>query len=82
MNTANESSLDPFTLARNMRQLRDEEQGRLRRMALRAQPAGKRLGSAMWWVWPTSWAAVLSVAYLASDALRDALNAALVHAGF
>lgn len=82
MTTANESSLDAFTFARNMRQLRDEERGRLRRMALRARPAQNRLKSVLWWVWPTSWAAVLSTVYFASDALRELLAGFLVNAGF
>ena len=39
MNAATHTSIDALTLARNMRQLRTEEYGRSRRMAIRRRPA-------------------------------------------
>ena len=78
-----ETTLDALTLARNMRQLRAEEKGRLRRMAIRRRLARRgRLGSARWWVWPTSWATVLSAFYFTADVWRDTLNIVLVNAGY
>lgn len=83
MNTATHTSIDALTLARNMRQLRAEEKGRLRRMAIRRRPARKgRLESALWWVWPTSWATVLSTVYFTTDVLRDTLDFVLANAGY
>ena len=83
MNAATETSLDALTLARNLRQLRAEEKGRRRRMAIRRRPARRgRLGSAHWWAWRTSWAAILSTVYFTTDVWRDTLDMVLVNAGF
>lgn len=83
MNAATHTSIDALTLARNMRQLRTEEYGRSRRMAIRRRPARKGgLGSALWWAWPTSWAAILSIVCFTTDLWRDTLNIVLVNAGF
>ena len=83
MNAATETSLDALTLARNMRQLRAEDKGRRRRMAIRRRPARRGgLGSDHWWVWPTSWAAILGTVYFATDVWQGTLYMVLVNAGF
>ena len=79
MNAATQTSTDTLTLARNIRQLRAEEIGRGRRMAIRRRPARKGgLGSTLWWAWPTSWAAILSTVYFTTDFWHDTLDIVLV----
>ncbi|MDP6574773.1 MAG: hypothetical protein QGI63_03650 [Rhodospirillales bacterium] len=83
MNAATETSLDALTLTRNARQLRAEDKGRRRRMAIRRRPARKGgLGSALWWVWPISWATILSTVCFATDVWQDTLYMVLVNAGY
>ncbi len=83
MNAATTTSLDALTLARNTRQLRAEDKGRRRRMAIRRRPARRgRLGSALWWVWPTSWAAILGTVCFTTDVWQDTLYMVLVNAGY
>ena len=83
MNAATETTLDGLSLARNMRQLRAEDKGRLRRMAIRRRPARRSgLASVLWWVGPISWATILGTVCFTTDVWQNTLNIVLVNAGY
>ena len=83
---ARTSTIDPDVLARGLQQLADEQEGRLRRIAIRNQrndlgwftswilrrpaPSGARF----WWLAPASWAVVFSVGFFVTDWFWDAFD--------
>ena len=81
------STIDPGVLARNLRQLADEQEGRLRRMTIRNQRNGrgwftswfrgglpKPSGGRLWWLAPASWAVVFSIGFFVTDQIWDAFG--------
>ena len=83
---ARTSTVDPDVLTRNLLQLADEQEGRLRRIAirnrrnnlgwfdswfqLRPAPGDVRF----WWLAPASWAVVFSIGFLVTDWFWDAFG--------
>ena len=67
-------------LAYNLWQLKEEEIGRERRMALRAQKFMKPLPKG-WWKRPVMWGIAFSVLFMARDAFASLLVELIVQVG-
>ena len=81
MNT--ENSLAFITVAHEPKDLGAGRRATPRPMIIQCRRLKKRrLGAAVWWLWPTTWAAGLTIAYLTTDILRDTVQVVLAHTGF
>lgn len=83
---ARTSTIDPEILARNLLQLADEKESRLRRIAIRSrrnklgwfdswfQFRPPRADVRYWWLAPASWAVVFSIGFFVTDWFWDAFG--------
>lgn len=79
---------DADQIARNLVQLAEEDRGRARRMALRAQSGGRSCLFAFgtvspnWWVSPLACSSLLAIGFLTRDWSWQILDHVLVQMGF
>lgn len=84
LSSARPAPLSFITVAHEPEDLGAGRHAMPRPMLIQCRPSRRRRRPrpAAWWVWPTSWAMVLTFGYLVSDSFAGTVTSLIVQAGF